>query len=479
MAADPRLARIEEIDRFLYDNGRWPVISPWWWNVITDFYTSGALGAVAEVGRRGGKSSTICGKVAPAELTTMVERNGELVPFHEVPPGDIAYFAMISAEKPQAKARLQTTKKALQSLGFTLSKDNTEEIILSGQRLGVLAVTASVKGVVSFTCLGALLDEMALWEDEEAKANPAGVVVKTLKPTTATMKQARIWYVSAPFAQMGEHYEMTQNGNTPAQRVYHGATWEANPTLTEAETHLLEEDYASWLRNYAAVPMSSDETKFFAAEMIEAACKSNFAFPRVDTTRAGADLAFRRNSAAIALLQKYAEKIRLAAVDERVPQPKQPLKPSVVLSDFIALAVQYHADAVAADLHYIESLREETDKAAIGLLDYPTDENDRVYVRVRVLLAKGLVDLSRAPKKLIDQLKEVTSKPLDSGRMAIKLKSVAGAHGDLVSALVAGVWALDQVVTLPDRVTTGSRRFGRGPSESDVEKEEAWKGWPI
>ncbi len=464
MLNDPRLAKLREIDQRLGEKG-WPLISPWWWNVLETFYTSGVPGCVIEAGRRIGKSSVIAGKVACAEiLTTVDDGKGVMQPLHNVPPNDIGYFGMISAEKGQAKARVLTTKKALVVLGCTFSKDTTEELIVSGTRLGVMAVTASRKGVVSFTCIGALLDEMALWEDEDG-ANPAEEVVTSLKPTTATMPHARIWYVSAPWAEMGLHYEMTQKGDTATQRYFHGATWEGNPTLTEEQTHLLEEDYPSWQRGYAAIPMSSDETKFFAGEFIDAAAKVRFVFPVADRITSGGDFAFRRNSSALAVLEQHKKQIQLVACEERVPG-KKALVPSVTITDLADIAAKCGADSIACDLHYIETVREVVDDIELPLLEYPNDNegNAKAYIRLRVLLSKGLIGLQGAPKKLIDQLKETTGKPLDGGGMSIKNKTVKGAHGDLVSALVAASWALDQPMP-ENNMALGSRRFGRSQDD--------------
>lgn len=473
---DPRIEKIREIDNLLAEKG-WPKISPWWWNVIETFYSSGVLGCVITGGRRGGKSSTLAAKVAIAELlTTTTNDIGEQRPLHDVPPGDIGYYAMVSAEKPQAKARVATCKKALQALGYELSKDTTEEIVIKGMRHGVQAITASLSGVVSFTCIGFLCDEMALWKDGEDDANPAEQVVSSLKPTTATMPWARGWYVSAPWAELGLHYEMSEAGNTKTQRVFHGATWEMNPTLTEVATHLLEEDYPSWQRGYAAIPMAADETKFFAASFIDASARSeHFSQTVLDRTVAGADFAFRRNSSALAVLNRFTTgSIKLTACEERIPG-KKALVPSETITELGAIASLKGADCIACDLHYIETVRETVADLELPLLEYPTDQNAKAYIRLRVLLSKGAIDLSGAPKKLLKQLKETTGKPLDGGGMTIKNKMVAGAHGDLVSALVAGVWALDQVVTIDKHATTGNRRFGRGEDEHD---DWDMPGWP-
>jgi hypothetical protein len=475
MSEDPRLAKLREIDDALAEKD-WPKISPWWWRVITEFYSSGVLGCVITGGRRGGKSATIAAKVAIADLlTTVTNEIGEARSLHDVPPGDIGYFGMVSAEKPQAKARVATCKKALLALGFELAKDTTEEITIKGTRLGVMAVTASLSGVVSFTCIGFLCDEMALWRDGELDANPAEQVVASLKPTIATMPWARAWYVSAPWAELGLHYEMSQAGNDETQRVFHGSTWDMNPTLSEAQTRLLEKDEISWLRAYAAKPMRSDESKFFSWEFIQAAAQQKFRFKLIDRTGAGADFAFRRNSSALVVLDKQEAQIKLTACEERIPGQKA-LVPSTTIKDLAGIAVQRGADGIACDLHYIETVRETVDAIELPLLEYPSDDNATSYVMLRVLLSERLIDLSMAPTKLLEQLRETTSKPLEGGKLSIKNKMVDGAHGDLVSALVCAVWLMDQ--TFGDPMTGGNRRYARAATKGDDWDGPEMPDWP-
>lgn len=468
--AEARLQKMREIDDLLFEKG-WPRISPWWWNVIERFYRSGVLGCVIQGARRGGKSSTICAKVAVVELILQLEQpDGTFAPLHNVPPGDVGYFGMVSAEKGQAKARLKTTKNALKALGYAFEIANTEELILDGTRLGVKAVTASKEGAVSFTCIGFLADEMALWADDKGD-NPASEVVESLVPTMATMPHARAWYVSAPWAELGLHYEMMQEGDNEEQITFHGATWEMNPTITKEQTHRLECDPISWQRAYAAIPLKSDESKFFAAEFIDA-CATAFtsllpapSFEHIDRRVAGGDFAFRRNSSAMVALAQSGERVRVEAAEERVPGI-QALKPSVTIKDLAHIAMKKGADAIACDLHYIETVRETVEDLDIELLEYPSNENAKWFVRLRVLLADQLIDLRGAPAKLIEQLKGVTGKPLDGGGMKITLKEEGDAHGDLVSALVCAVWALEQPAP-SRRPFVGKRRFERGGEIED------------
>lgn len=489
---DPRLVKLREIDELLFAKG-WPKISPWWWGVLEELYGTGRFvggtrfEAVLEAGRRSGKSSTIAGKVAAAELITTVDNpDGTKRPFHVIPPNDVGHFGHISAEKGQAKARLLTTKKALRALGYSFSKDNTEEFVLADTNLGAMAITATLSGVVSFTCIGALLDEEALWEDDSG-ANPADEVYKSLKPTTATAKYAFIWHVSAPWAEEGLHYEMTQKGDDEAQIYRRAATWEANPTLSKQDTRLLEKDYITWLRNYGAVPMKTDEAKFFPAPFIRAAAGETIEVTEHDTegteleigqtlkpvrvkgaiarATSGGDMAFRRNSAAVVVLNKIGERYRYAAGKELVPGAI-PLRPSTTVRALADIAKENDADAMCVDMHYVETVREVLDSLDIPLVAFPTkaSEIEAAYVRARVLFADGWIDLSDADPLLVQQLRETTSKPNASG-LGISNPVKGGRHGDWVSAFIAALWSIDQHLESSGGI--GSRRFPRGGDDTE------------
>jgi hypothetical protein len=194
---------------------------------------------------------------------------------HDVPPGDTGVFAIISAERPQAKERVVTIKAICDVLGIA-GKPYAESFEFAteegkGHR-AVRCYTASITSVVSFTCIGALCDEEAIWRDETSGMNPAKDIIRSLTPTIASMPNAVIHHMSAPWSTLDEHYKMFELGHTDAQLAFYAPTWVANDNfITEEETHLLEPDLPSWERAYKAIPLASDETKFFSAALIDEA----------------------------------------------------------------------------------------------------------------------------------------------------------------------------------------------------------------
>lgn len=416
-------------------------------------------------GRRGGKSSTVC-RIAVAEI---------LNEKHNVPPGDIGIFAIISATKEQAKERLKTCGQILSALGIA-HHQTAESITLDDRPTGIRCFAGTLRAAVSFTSIGALADEIARWQDEDG-ANPAKEILASLRPTAATMPHAQFWLVSSPWSVLDEHHRMMAAGDGPSQRVFTGTTWQMNPSLTEADTRALEPDEPTWSREYAAVPMASEETAFFSYDFIDqaAVAKHEWWACRVERTVAGADFAFTRNSSALVVLERRNDFLRLTNAEERIPGIKG-LVPSVTIKEFGRIASDLKADSVSCDAHYWESVREHLEDFPLDLVPYPSStDNAPTYVRTRVLLSEGKLDLSRAPKKLLDQLKNTTAQPTAAGGLTIKNKTVAGAHGDMVSALICAVWSIDQL-PLGDKVVTGPRRFGatREPEEKDFPDMPGW-----
>lgn len=469
---------LKQIDDALVASG-WPPVSPRWWEVLDKVYSSRQRNVVGRWGRRGGKSSTIAGRVALFEI---------LSGRHEVPPGDVGYFAILSADKDQAKERLDTCAKALTAIGIVHRKTATEITFKEDSpyaRMGIKAFAATTSAVVSFTCIGFMCDEMAHWRDKDTGANPASAILKLLRPTMATMKNAKGWYVSAPFSTIDLHHKMFTKGETQSQLVFFGTTPEMNPTLTDEMIVELEEDEPTRKNAYYCIPISADETKFFPASFIDLAVSTPPPLKgKPSRTAAGADFAFRRNSSALAVLDKFeaaipiqrrkatvmASALRIVADEERIPG-ELALVPSTTISDLCGIAQMLGADSVACDLHYIETVREETDELEMPLLEFPTDtkEISNAYVRFRVLLTERRVDLSEASPRLIKQLKETTQKPTQSGLSIMNKTTSDGAHGDRVSALICGSWAHDQEL-IGDDATMGDRRFSRGGATSNDEE---------
>ena len=413
-------------------------MSPWWKKSLRDFYrNSTRKRLVLRVGRRGGKSSTLA-RVAVAEL---------MAGGHTVPTGDVAVFAFVSVKKAEARERLNTICHILQALGIGYVKTG-DEVRIEGRPLCFRVYAASYRTAVGMTCCGIICDEVSRWRDEETGANPAREVLASIRPSMATMTQAREFLSSSPWSTLDAHHDAFEIGNTDEQMVAHAPTWVANPNISFDRCCALEPDEALRDREYGAIPMSAGLSAFFDPQAIEDAVEPGLPMPRVasegEWITAGADFGFRRDSSAIVVCHRSKDGAiyRVADMLELKPSKNMPLKPSETVRSFASVLKRHELSSVMADGHYREAISEHLIDQGMGLIDSPAGSigNTKVYVNARMLFHQGRV---RIPdnEQIRRDLIEIQHRPTASGAIRIILpRRQGGGHADLVSALVLALW---------------------------------------
>jgi hypothetical protein len=253
----PIVQRLYALDEALALQG-FPRTSPWWSETLARFYESGRRQVVLRVGRRGGKSSSLC-RVGVCEALY-----GE----HHIPPGDLGVVAIISTHRDEAAQRLRTVKAILDAIGVKY-RPIDGGIELADRPVAFKVYTASVSGVSGFTAIAVICDEVAKWRDADTGANPAREVLSSLRPTMATQPNARIFLSSSPLGRLDAHAAAFEAGDDDFQRVAFAPTWVANPSLTEADTRALERDEDRWKREYGAIPIEGDEASLLSAALVD------------------------------------------------------------------------------------------------------------------------------------------------------------------------------------------------------------------
>ena len=248
------IARLHALDDALAARG-FPRISSWWRSTLTRFYESERRQLVLRVGRRGGKSSTLC-RVAVLEALF-----GE----HSIPPGDVGIAAFVSVSRDEASQRLRTIRAILDALGVGY-RPIEHGVELESRPIAFKTFVATVAGVSGFTCIVAVCDEVAKWRDAETGANPATEVLGSLGPTLATQPHAKKFLASSPVGRVDAHAVTFDQGETSFQSVAYAPTWEAHPAITEQATHDLEPHAPTWAREYAAIPTDGAVNAFAEAD---------------------------------------------------------------------------------------------------------------------------------------------------------------------------------------------------------------------
>ena len=250
---------LDEMEIALIDAG-FPPMSPWWHDVLGEFYACGKRQLVARVGRRGGKSSTIS-RVAVAEILTCR---------HKVPPGDTGVVAVVSVDRREASDRIKTIHAILDALAIP-NKPKADGIELPDRPYGIAIRTGSIAGVSGFTCICGLGDEVSKWKDSDTGVNPAEQVLSSWRPTMATMPLAKMFMVSSPMGNDDAHARSFDEGATTRQMIAYAPTWVANPSLTQADLERDEPNRRYFRREYEAIPSPEIEGSLLTAAEIERA----------------------------------------------------------------------------------------------------------------------------------------------------------------------------------------------------------------
>jgi hypothetical protein len=246
-----QLAQLDALDHLLVEAG-FPAMTSWWRETLGAFYASGRRQLVLRVGRRGGKSSTLC-RVAVASALF-----GE----HEIPPGDIGVVAFVSVRREEATERLRTIRAILDALGVT-HRPIEGGVELVDRPIAFRVYTASVAGVSGFTCVAAFCDEVSKWKDADSGVNPAREVLAGLRPTLAGQAHARLFLSSSPMGRQDAHAVAFDAGDTDFQLTASAQTWIARPSLTEAECRALEPDEDVFRREYGIQPFDGSASGIF------------------------------------------------------------------------------------------------------------------------------------------------------------------------------------------------------------------------
>lgn len=476
--ADVILARYDEVDRKLVAAG-FPATSPWWRATFERWYRSGKRQVVVRAGRRAGKSSSL------SRLGVVEALYGK----HRIPPGDTGVVAVISTRREEAAERIATIKAILDALGVGYRPWGEFGVKLVGRRLGFRVYTASIAGVSGFTGIFVICDEVSKWKDNDTGANPATEVLASVRPTMTTQPEARIVLSSSPMGMLDAHYDAFAEGETELQITAYAPTWEANPTVTEEATRVLEPDESKWLREYKAVPQAEAESALISEMLIDRAVRRPpmpWDLPRREGWRYGAamDPATRGHAWTLAVAAKGSDGVRrVALVREWRGTPSLPLSPRVVLGEIAAHLAEYGLRWVVTDQAAVDHLRDLAPKG-LSLVEAPWSPKSKqeAYEHVLKLLQAESLELHPDPMVKADLLG--IRRRLTRSGVSYELAEVKGRHSDYAPALALAVddarWAArEPVVELSAAAEAEARKVAfLEARRKERERAERWGRLP-
>jgi hypothetical protein len=301
------------------------------------------------------------------------------------------------------------------------------------------------------TLFGLIMDEGAFFGSEENAVSDAEVFRAAV---AGLIPGGQAFVSSTPYTEAGLLFDLHEaNFGHPVTGVSVAAPTRLmrtdDPEILEMVERETLRDPVTAAREYEAVFLSRGSSLFFDSAAIEAAIDYALVLPLAARGRmaAGVDPGFTKDCAAFVAVGDHDGVITVHVLDELQPAKGSPLAPSFVFDRWAALAKSLGISSLRTDTFYRESLREVCDAHKLTLDDVPGGQNGkrRMYERLRALLAEGKVRLPNHPR-LIEQLRKVMQKPTPGGGLSITSprSKRGGDHGDLVSALVAAVWAIDE-----------------------------------
>ncbi len=440
------MARFDALEGVLVASG-FPATSPWWRSRLRRWYATGKRRLAARVGRRGGKSSTLC-RLAVTEA---------LYGDHKVPPGDVGVVAIISARRPDALERLRTIKAILDALGTAYS-ERGDTIELRDKRVVFTVFTASIAGVSGFTGIFVLCDEVAKWRDSDTGANPAAVVIGSVTPTLATMPNGRIVLSSSPMGLLDAHADAFGLGDTPFQMVAHAPSWVANPSITEASTHDLEPDEVVWAREYAAIPQAEAETSLLMAVLLDRCTRSGIGNLEPDdrhTYTATIDPATRGNAWTLSVgCLTDGGKRRIALVREWRGTKAKPLVPGVVFSEIATILRPFDLKHLHADQFSEDTMRELAKQHGLAYLVSPWTAATKAdaYDALKTLVQETKLELPDDPAVKTDLL-GIRQKLTRTG-ISYELASQGARHSDYAPCIAMNLmFQRVPAIPIPSKLT--------------------------
>lgn len=408
-------------------------MAPWWRQVFADFYGAGKRQLVARVGRRGGKSTSLC-RVAVLEAL-----HGD----HEIPLGDRGIVPIVSVRRLDAADRMRTIAAILTALGEPYEAVG-DEIRLVGRPITFRVYVATVAAVSGFTSVCIVCDEVAKWRDADTGANPAQEVLASLRPTMATQRNAKMFLSSSPLGIYDAHAKAFEAGETPEQMARHAPSWVANPSLTEAQTHKDEPDPWKWEREYAAIPAEDAESGLLSAAALTAITRAGVTEckrVRGHTYVATMDPATRGNAWTLIVATTLADKTRqVVCAREWRGNRNAPLDPDVVLREVAAVLFEYGLDVALTDAWSGDALTSIARRHRLRLVQqsYSSESKLDAYEELwRKVDDKrvGLLDVPEMRKDLLGIRRRVTP----SGVTIVLVSTPDGRHSDFAAAVCLAV----------------------------------------
>jgi len=395
------------------------------------------------VGRRGGKSRMAA--LVAVWLACFRDYKGILS------PGERGTLMVIAADRRQARVVFRYIVKLLEAvpmLSRLIEKRNAESIdLVNGITIEIH--TANFRGVRGYSIVGAVLDEVAFWPNDDA-ANPDKEIVAALRPAMATVPGALLLGISSPYSRRGMLWEMHRahfGVEDSDVLVIQADTRSMNPSVPEdVIARAYQDDEAVAAAEYGA-EFRRDLEAFVSRDAVDACVvPGRFELPPVSHLTYMAFVDPSGGSAdSFAMAVSHEENGR--RVLDLVRERKPPFSPEEVVAEFANTLKAYRCLTVSGDFY---GGLWPSERFAEHGITYKRSERSKseIYLEMLPLLNSTRIELLDNDR-LIGQLTRLERRTSRSGKDSID--HPPSSHDDLANA-AAGALVCARVVGpfLPD-----------------------------
>jgi hypothetical protein len=422
--------------------------------------------AVRAGGRAGKTSRLLAPKALHAAWTT---------PLPTLQHGEVASALIVAPDMKLARQALSFVvgyaDRSPVMRDAIVGKPTTDSVTLERPdgkrvRVEVLAATRGGRAVRARTLVFAGMDEAAFFYAEGTGVVNDQDVYDAVYPRVVPGGQ--VWVVSTPWLKgIGLLETLIEAGSTDAALAVSAGTRPLNPTWDpdgRIEREMRAADPEKAAREIDGVPLSGSAASFFEPDAIDRAVDRALTVPRRaapgEQITAGGDFAFRRDSAALAVVHRDGRTMRVGDLYELRPVQGAPLKPSDTVRAFAArLLTHAGLQYLVADGHYRETVYEFLSESGLSFKLAPASPAD-AFIKARAAFREGLVRIPNHPR-LIAQLKSVRGRENPGGGMSIMLPRDGTGHCDLVSALVLALWESGGLTAPLPEPKLGTAEYGK------------------
>jgi hypothetical protein len=272
-------------------------------------------------------------------------------------PGETGTVMIIAADRRQSRVIMRYCLGLPRNVPMLkeLIVNVTQEQIELRNQIVIEIHTCSFKSVRGYTCVAALLDEIAFWPTDELSSEPDVEVINAVKPSMATVPGAMLLCASSPYARRGAlwsaHQKHYGKDGDPVL-VWQAATRDMNPTVPQSfiDQHM-QEDPARAAAEYLA-QFRTDIESYISRECVEA-CVTRNVFERPPERNvsyfAFCDPAGGSGTDSMTLAIAHKNSLKGTVVLDCLREVRPPFSPERVCSEFAVTLKSYGVLKVFGD----------------------------------------------------------------------------------------------------------------------------------